>query len=207
MKRKIILTLFYTYFFMTLFSCQSLLKVLKTDYSVPVTEDFETVKEKADRIVVEKDYIKKFNTSDKAGRKHTVIFLDTQYFSIDDEIYAYRFHNIMFYGPGLNLLKKDIYTLPDKMWGLQGFASSVRNPSLTFSFIFAKEFFGQKGYSSMYEASQINGVTFSSPKGETGYIDDFGNWKRHSYFDYFEQIFNTRNQDVKHRMYQAFELQ
>ena len=59
----------------------------------------------------------------------------------------------------------------------------------------------------MYEASQINGVTFSSPKGETGYIDDFGNWKRHSYFDYFEQIFNTRNQDVKHRMYQAFELQ
>ena len=78
MKRKIILTLFYTYFIMTLFSCQSLLKVLKTDYSVPVTEDFETVKEKADRIIAEKDYIKKFNTSDKAGRKHTVIFLDTE---------------------------------------------------------------------------------------------------------------------------------
>ena len=61
MKRKIILTLFYTYFIMTLFSCQSLLKVLKTDYSVPVTEDFETVKEKADRIIAEKDYIKKLD--------------------------------------------------------------------------------------------------------------------------------------------------
>ncbi len=188
-------------------SCASLKNVLYTDYSVEVTEPLADVKSKADEIIEEKTYIKKFRTVDKVDKKHEVIFLDKQYFSIDGEIYAFKFHNIMYYGPSLSAGRRNIYNLPDKMIGLQGYATSVRNPEITIAFIFARKLFAQKGYSSMYEASGINGVSFSSPKGETGYIDDFGKWQRYSYFDYFENIFLTRKQDVGIEMYQAVQKQ
>ena len=176
------------------------------DYSVPITEPYETVKARAEKIVAEKSYIKKFNTEDKEGKKHTVIFLDRRYLSIDGAIMAYRFHNIMYYGPSLSLLKKNVYELPDKMIGMQGYATAAANPQLTVCFIFARKLFGQKGYSSMYEACKINGVSFSSPRGEAGYIDDFGQWRKYSYFDHFESVFKTRRQDVKTEMYQALQV-
>lgn len=188
-------------------SCSSLKNALYTDYSVEVSEQFDDVKSKADEIVEGKSYIKKFRTVDKVDKRHEVIFLDKQYLSIDGEIYAFTFHNIMYYGPSLSAGNKNIYNLPDKMIGLQGYATSVRNPEITIAFIFARKLFAQKGYSSMYEACQINGVSFSSPKDETGYINDFGKWQRYSYFDYFENIFLTRKQDVNIEMYQAVQKQ
>lgn len=188
-------------------SCASLKNILYTDYSVEVTEPFADVKSKADKITAEKSYIKKFRTVDKVDKRHEVIFLDKQYLSIDGEIYAFKFHNIMYYGPSLSAGSRNIYNLPDKMIGLQGYATSVRNPEITIAFIFAQKLFAQKGYSSMHEACEINGVSFSGPKGDTGYIDDFGKWQRYSYFDYFENIFLTRKQDVGTEMYQAVQKQ
>ena len=177
------------------------------DYSVPITEPYETVKARAEKIVAEKSYIKKFNTEDKEGKKHTVIFLDRQYLSIDGAILAYRINNIMYYGPALAFGGKKSFELPDKMVGIQGYATSAANPKLTVCYIFAQKLFGQKGYSSMYEACKINGVSFSSPKGESGYIDDFGKWQRYTYFDHFENVFKTRKQDVRIEMYQALQVQ
>ena len=87
-----------------------------------------------------------------------------------------------------------------------GYATAVNNPDTTISFIFAKDMFAQKGYSSMYEANQINGVYFAGPAKTEGYIDDFGCWQTYTWTDYFERIFNTRNKDVKMRMYMAMQL-
>jgi len=79
-------------------------------------------------------------------------------------------------------------------------------PYTTISFIFAKDMFAQKGYSSMYEANQINGVYFVGPSKTEGYIDDFGCWQTYTWTDYYEHIFNTRNKDVKMRMFMALQL-
>ena len=66
--------------------------------------------------------------------------------------------------------------------------------------------FAQKGYSSMFEASQINGVYFADPAKTEGYVDDFGHWQTYTCTDYFERIFNTRNKDVKMKMYMAIQV-
>lgn len=187
-------------------SCASMKNLFGTDYSVPV-ESLEVVQEKADRIITEKSYLKKFNTVDKMDRRHTVIILDEHYLSIDDVLYGYKFHNLMYYGPSLSALNdKPVYTLPDKIIGIQGYATPVANPNVAVSFIFARKLFAQSGYSSQYEASRINGVSFSAPYADDGYIDDFGRWHKYTYYDYFENIFKTRNQDVKLEMYQSIEI-
>jgi len=166
-------------------SCASMKNLFGTDYSVPV-ESLEVVQEKADRIITEKSYLKKFN---------------------DDVLYGYKFHNLMYYGPSLSALNdKPVYTLPDKIIGIQGYATPVANPNVAVSFIFARKLFAQSGYSSQYEASKINGVSFSAPYADDGYIDDFGRWHKYTYYDYFENIFKTRNQDVKLEMYQSIEI-
>jgi len=189
-------------------SCTTLSNILNPDYSVEITEDYTDIQKQAEQSIKEKSYIKHFYTTDKVSKKHEIFFLNEKYFSVDGVIYAYRFHNIMYYGPSLKYLNgQSIYDLPDKMIGVQGYATVVKNPAITASFIFSQKLFGQKGYSSMYEAGKINGVVFSSPKGDTQYIDDFGKLRRYSYFDYFENIFGTRKQNVNHEMYQAFEFQ
>lgn len=58
----------------------------------------------------------------------------------------------------------------------------------------------------MYEANQINGVSLAGPSKTEGYIDDFGYWHTYTWTDYYEQIFNTRNKDVKMRMYMAMQV-
>ena len=209
MKKCFILTIFASVFITLFSSCQSMINAFTVDYSVPVTEDYETVKTKADKTVVQKDYLKRFNTTDKVGKSHAVIILDKKYLSIDGELFAYKFDNIMYYGPELSIGKTTVYTLQDKMQGIQGYASCVRFPDITISFIFSKQIFGQPGFSSQYEAIKINGVSFSVPPSGPGYgyIDDFGNWQNYTYYDYFEQIFGTRKQDVSMKLYQAVELQ
>lgn len=188
-------------------SCASMKNLFGAGYSVPVKESVEVVREKADRIITEKSYLRKFDTVDKMDRRHTVFVLDEDYISIDGVLYAYRFNNIMYYGPTLAALnERPVYSLPDKAIGLQGYASPVESPDAVVSFIFARKLFAQKGYASMLEASRINGVSFSAPNVDDGYIDDFGRWHRYTYYDYFENIFRTRGQDVRLEMYQSLEL-
>ena len=63
-----------------------------------------------------------------------------------------------------------------------------------------------KSFSSMFEANQIGGVSFSGRNPNDGYVDDFGYWRSYEWTDYFERIFNTRNKDVKMRMYMAMQV-
>ena len=90
--------------------------------------------------------------------------------------------------------------------GLQGYATSVNNPETTISFIFCKDMCPLKSFSSMYDANQINGVYLANRNPDDGYIDDFGYWRSYEWTDYFERIFNTRNKDVKMRMYVAMQV-
>lgn len=60
--------------------------------------------------------------------------------------------------------------------------------------------------SSMYESNQINGVYFADCNPDEGYVDDFGYWRSYEWTDYFERIFNTRNKDVKMRMYMTMQV-
>ena len=82
----------------------------------------------------------------------------------------------------------------------------MNNPDTTISFIFCKDMYHMKGFSSMYEVNQINGVYFAGLNFDDGYIDDFGCWRSYEWTDYFERIFNTRNKDVKMRMYMAMQV-
>jgi len=56
----------------------------------------------------------------------------------------------------------------------------------------------------MYEANQWG--LLCRPSKTEGYIDDFGNWQTYTWTDYYEHIFNTRNKDVKMRMYMAMQV-
>lgn len=155
----------------------------------------------------DKSYQKRFRAKDKMGNVHTVTIYDDEYMKIDNVFYAYKIRNLMYYSLSLNLMG-NIKSVEgtDRVWGFQGYATSVNNPDTTISFIFAKDMFAQKGYSSMYEANQINGVYFAGPSKTEGYIDDFGYWQTYTWTDYYEHIFNTRNKDVKMRMYMAMQL-
>ena len=115
----------------------------------------------------------------------------------------------MYYGLALNLGSDRTVTLDgtDKVLGIQGYATSVKNPDLTIGFIFARKLFAQPGYSSMYEATRIGGVSFYAPNVDDGYVADFGKWRRYTYFDYFDNIFKTTKQDVRTEMYQAIQLE
>ncbi len=186
-------------------SCASLGRIIRSDYSVPIQESYESVKAKADKIMAQKSYMKRFSAVDKFDKRHDVVILDYQYFTIDGVLYAYQFNNMMYYGPALSFGKSNSFALPDKAVGFQGYASVVANPSSTVSFIFARKLFGQKGYSSMYEACKINGVSFAGRPSDAGYFDDFGKWHEYGYHDYFENVFKTRKQDVPLEMYQALQ--
>lgn len=182
-------------------SCVSFAKA----YAVPVEEPLEEIVSRGQKIINEGTYIKAFNAVDKMDKKHIVVFLDTKYLSIDGVVFAYKFSNIMYYGPGLSLRGRDAYKLPDKIWGFQGYATAAADSNTTVSFIFAKKLFGQKGYSSMYEANEINGVWFGGKPADGGYIDDFGKWRDYTYFDYFENVFGSRKQLSKTQMYMALQ--
>ena len=193
----------------SLTSCATAKGIFGRDYTVPVTESLETVQSRAETKISDGSYLRKFSTVDKMNRHHEVIFLDEQYISIDGEIYAFKFNNLMYYGLALNLGSDRTVTLDgtDKVLGIQGYATSVKNPELTIGFIFARKLFAQPGYSSMYEATKIGGVSFYAPNVDDGYVDDFGKWRRYTYFDYFDNIFKTTKQDVRTEMYQAIQLE
>ncbi|MDY5122457.1 MAG: fluoride efflux transporter CrcB [Treponema sp.] len=59
---------------------------------------------------------------------------------------------------------------------------------------------------SMYEVNQINSVYFADCNPDEGYVDDFGYWRSYEWTDYYERIFNTRNKDVKMRMYMTMQV-
>jgi len=193
----------------SLTSCATAKGIFGRDYTVPVTESLETVQSRAETEISDGSYLRKFSTVDKINRHHEVIFLDEQYISIDGELYAFKFNNLMYYGLALNLGSDRTVTLDgtDKVLGIQGYATSVKNPELTIGFIFARKLFAQPGYSSMYEATRIGGVSFYAPNVDDGYVDDFGKWHRYTYFDYFDSIFKTTKQDVRTEMYQAIQLE
>lgn len=187
-------------------SCASLIRTFTLDYSVPVKEPLADIKARQKKIMDEKSYLKKFTAVDKSNKKHEVVILDKKYMTIDGVAFAYQFSNLMAYGPGLGIGNRNSFKLPDKKWGLQGYASAAANPETTLSFIFAKKLFGQRGYSSMREACEINGVSFYGPQVDEGYIDDFGQWRQYGYYDYFEDVFGSRSQDTRTEMYMALEL-
>lgn len=86
----------------------------------------------------------------------------------------------VFCAPGLTLnVMGDIKSVNgvEKVWGLQGYATAVNNPDTTISFIFCKDMYPIRGFSSMYEANQISGVYFAGLNKNEGYIDDFGCWQ------------------------------
>lgn len=155
----------------------------------------------------DKTYQKRFTAKDKMGNVHTVTIYDDEYMKIDNVFYAYKFRNLMHYGLTLNVMG-DIKSVNgyEKVWGLQVYATSVNNPDTTISFIFCKDMYPLKSFSSMYEANQINGVYFAGRNPDEGYVDDFGYWRSYEWTDYFERIFNTRNKDVKMRMYMAMQV-
>ena len=173
-----------------------------TDYSVSCDKTLEQVKAVTDIMENDKSYQKSFTAKDKMGNYHKVIIYDDNYMKIDNVYYAYKFRNLMHYGLTLNVMG-DIKSVNgvEKVWGLQGYATAVNNPDTTISFIFCKDLYPIKGFSSMYEANQISGVYFAGLNKNEGYIDDFGCWKTYGWTDYFEKIFNTMNKDVKMKMF------
>ena len=181
--------------------------LFSNSYAVSFDKTLEQVQVRAELMDKDKSYQKRFTAKDKMGNLHTITIYDDEYMKIDNVFYAYKFRNLMHYGLTLNVMgeMKSVNGF-EKLWGLQGYATAVNNPDTTISFIFAKDMIAQKGYSSMYEANQINGVYFAGPAKTEGYIDDFGCWQTYTWTDYFERIFNTRNKDVKMRMYMAMQL-
>lgn len=192
--------------FMT--SCTSIKGLLNPDFTVSYGESVQTVKERVAKIEKSNTYMKKFTTKDKMGNTHQVIIYDKQYMKVDKVIYAYKFDALMYYQLVLNVLGS-VQTVSgsEKVIGITGYASPIENPDLAYSYIFARELFGQKGYSSRYEACQIDGVYFAGIQFDEGYIDDFGKWVKYDWWDYFEKIFNTTSKDVRSTMYMAFSQQ
>ena len=178
-----------------------------TNYAVSFDETLEQVQDKADLMDKDKTYQKRFTAKDKMGNLHTVTIYDDEYMKIDNVFYAYKFRNLMHYGLTLNVMgeMKSVNGY-EKVWGIQGYATAVNNPDTTISFIFCKDMYPMKCFSSMSEANQISGVYFAGRNLDAGYIDDFGCWRSYEWTDYFERIFNTRNKDVKMRMYMAMQV-
>ncbi len=148
---------------------------------VSFDKTLEQVQVRAELMDKDKSYQKRFTAKDKMGNLHTVTIYDDEYIKIDNAFYAYKYRNLMHYGLTLNVMG-DIKSVNgyEKVWGLQGYATSVNNPDTTISFIFCKDM--MKGFSSMYEANQINGVYFAGRNPDEGYVDDFGYWRRHCRF-------------------------
>lgn len=165
----------------------------------------EQVEVKAELMDKDKSYQKRFTAKVKMGNVHTVTIYDDEYMKIDNVFYAYKFRNLMHYGLTLNVMgeMKSVNGY-EKVWGHKGYATSLNNPDTTISFIFCKDM--MKGFSSMYEANHINGVYFAGRNPDEGYVDDFGYWRSYEWTDYFERIFNTRNKDVKMKMYMAMQV-
>lgn len=170
-------------------------------YSVRFDKSLEQVQIDAELMEKDKSYQKKFTAKDEMGNYHTVIIYDDEYMKIDKVFYAYKFNNLMYYGLSLNVMG-DIRTVDgsEKVWGMQGYATAVNNPETTISFIFCKDMY-PKRFSSMYEARQINGVSFAGLNKDAGYVDDFGCWQTYDWKDYFGKVFNTMNKDVKMKMF------
>ena len=181
--------------------------LFSNSYAVSFDKTLEQVQVRAELMDKDKSYQKRFTAKDKMGNLHTITIYDDEYMKIDNVFYAYKFRNLMHYGLTLNVMG-DIKSVNGfkKLWGLQGYATAVNNPDTTISFIFCKDMYPMKSFSSMFEANQISGVSFSGRNPNDGYVDDFGYWRSYEWTDYFERIFNTRNKDVKMRMYMAMQV-
>lgn len=187
-------------------SCSSLKNLINPDYSVHYELTESEVKAAAAKVESEKNYLKKFTTKDSMGKLHEVIIYDDYYLKLDNQLYAFRYDNLMYYQLSLNMLGTQTnIDGSEKVIGFTCWATSLSNPDLTVHIIFAQELFSKKHYNSQYEASKINGVYFAGRKADDGYIDAWGKWQKYTWSDYFEKIFGTIDQDVKRKMYMALE--
>lgn len=189
-------------------SCSTLKNLVSPDYSVHYELSESEVKAAAAKVESEKNYFKKFVAKDSMGKLHDVIIYDDYYLKMDNQIYAFKYDNLMYYQLSLNVFGNQMNVDgSDKVIGFTCWATSVSNPELTVHIIFAQELFAKKHYNSQYEASQINGVYFAGRKADDGYIDAWGKWQKYTWSDYFEKIFGTIDQDVKRKMYMGLEIQ
>lgn len=207
MKRKILCSAAFGIMLASSAYCTGLKALFVPEYSVSVKESESEILEKVESYNDSLTYLKKFRYEDKMGKRHQVTIYDENYLSIDNVVYAYKFRNAMYYSLVIRHPNgAKIVDGTDKMIGLQCNASPINNPDTTISFIFARKLFAQKGYSSMAEASRIDGVYFAAPSIDDGYIDDFGRWQRYTWWDLFEGVFLTRNQNVRTELYGAVQL-
>lgn len=205
MKKSSIIVLMAT---VMLTSCSSLKNLVNPDNSVHYDLSEDEVKAAAAKVESEKNYLKKFTAKDSMGKLHEIIIYDDYYLKMDDQLYAFKYDNLMYYQLSLNILGTQTnIDGSEKVVGFTCWATSLSNPELTVHIIFAQELFSKKHYNSQYEAAQINGVYFAGRKADAGYIDVWGKWQKYTWSDYFEKIFGTIDQDVKRKMYIGIEKQ
>lgn len=188
-------------------SCTTFQNLLNPDYSVHYELSEEQAVAVAAKVEAEKGYLKKFFAKDSMGKLHEVIIYDDYYLKLDNQLYAFRYDDLMYYKLSLNLFGTETnIDGTEKVIGFTCWATSVSNPDLTVHIIFAQELFSKKHYNSQYEAAKICGVYFAGRLSDAGYIDAWGKWHRYTWSDYFEQIFGTIDQDVRRKMYMGLEV-
>ena len=209
MQKKILLYFFIGVLFSGLFaSCATLLpNTYAREIHVDIPDDYETAKKKMNDILNKKSYIKYFETTDKAGMDHWCCILDDNYMLLDDVLFAYKFHNLMYYSPKFKLFGETVLEPHGRVIGIQGYARPLKNPDLTVNFIFAERMPLLKKYGSQYEACQIEGIYFASPSTlerstATGYVDANGNYRKYEIQNYINPIFGSR-QHCRTRKWQA----
>ena len=111
-------------------------------YKVTFDKTLKQIQVRAALMDKDKTYQKRFTAKDKMENLHTVTIYDDEYMKIDNVFYAYKFRNLMHYGLTLNVMG-DIKSVNgyEKVWGLQGYATSVNNPDTSISFIFCKDMY------------------------------------------------------------------
>lgn len=130
-------------------SCSTLKNLVSPDYSVHYELSESEVEAAAAKVESEKNYLKKFVAKDSKGNLHDVIIYDDYYLKMDNQIYAFKYDNLMYYQLSLNVFGNQMTVDgSDKVIGFTCWATSVSNPELTVHIIFAQELFAKKHYNS-----------------------------------------------------------
>lgn len=190
-------------------SCVSsgLSKKKSSNYNVQVIESPADITQKCNTISKNKTYLRKFSVRSKTNDKYNVIIYDKNYMSINGTIYAYQFKMMMYQSLVLNFGSPKVMENTAKLIGIQGYCTPINDNEKTYSFIIARDVFLQKDYNSMSQAKENNpGFSFRYLVDDY-YIDDFGEYRKKTYWDYFDTIFNSTNKDVTTQMYIGINLQ
>lgn len=196
-------------FIMMLSSCvsSSVSKKYPTNYAVEIVESPDEITEKCNTIAKNKTYLRKCSVRSKTNDKYNVIIYDKNYMSINGTIYAYKFKMMMYQSLVLNTGSPYVVDNTAKLMGIQGYCTPINDKEKAYSFIIARDVFLQKDYNSMSQATENNpGFSFRYLVDDY-YIDDFGEYRKKTYWDYFDTIFNTTKKDVTTQMYIGMNLQ